>query len=351
MSKKIIQLANFNVAFLIEQNNLDKDIEQSEINMNQSCSEDIERTLAKEEFLPLVEEPMLKYFDTVMAAFTSGYHKGKESQTLFSDIQIIKRSSEYILIGKIIKSTTLVIKSVLDEDNQLKAANQQYPAAPYSAFAIFLKNHRMAFVKNQKGSPTLREFEGLTRHCINKEVHAENKNRSDLAKEKKEEPSLIPQPSVSIEGIPSAINLKDALAKAEKIKKVNLRFFPLNGDVDFGGVFDSLISEIKEGSGSQSGNLSINSPTKKDGVANMIAGTNGTVAPTIYVRYKDKTEGRITNDDILEEKPIEISGDYVDEHNVAYEGEKIAVLHQCTDEHKRIYKEYESKIIPFVRKR
>lgn len=314
MSKKTIQLANFNIVFLEDEK---------------------------------IEEPMLKYFDIVMNALSSDFRKGKETQIFFTDIRVIKQETEYVLIGKIVKKTTLEVKSILDDQNRLQEADNKYPAAPYSAFAIFLRNHRMAFAKNQKGSPTLREMESLTNACLRAYINKDNKLRTNPVKMKNE---AILIPAVSIKGIPGASNLTEILNRVNKIKKVSFRFFPLNGDVDFSAPFGTLISEIRKYSGSKTGNLSLNSPQNKEAVSQLVGSSQGTAEATIFVKYKDGTDGKITNDNILEEKSITVSGDYVNEDEVAKVSGDITSLHQSTEEHNNIYKMYQSNIVPFVKK-
>lgn len=133
MSQKKVNVANFNVVFLEEKD----------------------------------EAPLLKYFDSIVVpAFQSGIKKdNKDAELFFMNVEVVEDSEgEYVLVGYVVKKTVLEVKSDVDEKGNLIEKDEKYPSAPYSTFAIYLKNHRMVYVLNQKGSPNIKSFSGLTKH-------------------------------------------------------------------------------------------------------------------------------------------------------------------------------------------
>ena len=299
MRKAVIQLANFNLVFLTKEYSADR------------TEPDI------------IEEPMLRYFDVVFKAFRTGRWTENETRLLFSDVQVIMQDSEYVLTGRIWKD---------DVHRDLFYDGENDP--PFSIFAIFLRNHRMAFVKDQQNSPSLSDFESLVKYSIRKCMKASSG---------KYHWNAAPKPYLAVEGIPSAERIKAALTNVEKITQIVLRFYPLNGDVDFGGAFSTLRSEAKKYLGNLTGSFVVNSPTNMEGSADIISATKGTVAASIYMRYKDKTEGKITNDDVSEEIPLNIS-DHIDEETFFTVTAEADTLHESTEAHDRIYEEYQGKI-------
>ena len=107
------------------------------------------------------EYPLLDYFDLVlMPALNSGIERQQGNNTfLLMNVEVKKDANdEYVLTGLIVKSTVLERKSMFDENGVLIERDDVYPTAPFSTFIIYLKNHRMILVENQKGSPALDSF-------------------------------------------------------------------------------------------------------------------------------------------------------------------------------------------------
>ena len=115
------------------------------------------------------EYPLLDYFDTIlMPALRSGITRSQENNTyLIMDTEVKEdKNAEFILTGLLVKSTTLEVKSMFDEDGNLVKRNDVYPAAPFSTFIIYLKNHRMILVENQKRESIIRQFSLNSKICF-----------------------------------------------------------------------------------------------------------------------------------------------------------------------------------------
>lgn len=314
MSSKRVQVANFNVVFLEEQE----------------------------------EAPLLKYLDTiVIPALKSDIRKVyKDASYLFTNIDVIKtKEDDYVLVGNIVKKTILEVKSDLDNNNRLIEKDEHYSAAPYSAFVIYLKNHRMIFVQNQKGSPNIKNFSSVIKFVLGEYIRKYNKEV--INKE-----LTLPFPFISIIGIPIRKNIKEALNEVKKINKLTLKFYPLNGDIDFSGMFGGLTNDLRKAANCKRGELVLRSPQSIDGVINIITQSEGTVEPIIEVTYPNKTKGKITEDAISESMEMEFSGDNIQDEilDVIAKGKKLRNIQYVSEGNEKIYDEYKEKIINLVPK-
>ena len=97
----------------------------------------------------------------------------------------------------------------MDNNNRLIEKDEHYSAAPYSAFVIYLKNHRMIFVQNQKGSPNIKNFSSVIKFVLGEYIRKYNKEV--INKE-----LTLPFPFISIIGIPIRKNIKEALNEVKK---------------------------------------------------------------------------------------------------------------------------------------
>lgn len=311
MSIKKVQVANFNVVFLEEKG----------------------------------EAPLLKYFDTIiMPALKSGIKRiDGDTSYRFTDVEIIEdKTCGYILAGKIVKKTIVEIKSDLDPEGNLIEKDDRYPSAPYSAFAIYLKNHRMVYVQNQKGSPTIKSFSAVVKFVLSEYIRKYNSKQENRDKH-------LPFPYISVVGIPMRENINEALKNVEKINKLTLRFYPLNGDQEFGALFDGVISELRKLSGSKNGEIVLKSPKSISGVADLIEQSAGTVKPIVEVTYVDKTKGRISDDTVAERMEMGFIGENIQENTeVAEKGKSIENIFFVSEGNRKIYEEHKNKIIKFL---
>lgn len=248
MSEKTMQFANFNITYL----NVDKN----------GKSENI---------------PMLRYFkEIILPAFKQDYSlktSGNNAVYMFNDVQIENINDEYCIAGNFIKSTVYEVNTQY-ENNQIIPAKSIVPTAPYSRFIIFLKNHRMVLVKNEKLSPDIRSFQRTYRSAVNHFISVHNKNV--------EKHERFPDAIVNIVDIPMMDDIKNTLKDVKKIHNVKLRFFPLNNDMDFTSVYKD-VRNVMGFTVSNSANLTLNSPKSKENVCELLYNDAGLVEPSIDV--------------------------------------------------------------------
>lgn len=297
------------------------------------------------------EEVLLDYFDSIVyPAFAANeIRKAGDSSFLVMDVKVIEDDEgDFILKGKLVKKTILEVKSDIDENGELVKKDDKYPSAPYSMFAIFLRNHRMIYVENQKGSPNLANFSSMSRFLLNKQMRKLNVER------KKRGMSELPAAVLNIIGIPQMGALESVLESVDKIDRLILKFMPLNGDgdVDFSGMFNNMSTELRKEVGAMRGEVSLPSPKNKKGIINVITKAQGTIEPVFKVTYPNKVKGTIKNNTISENMHIDISGENVQEHEleIIKKGKENKSVSFVSESNDKIYNENRGKIIPFVKK-
>ncbi|MCT4583991.1 MAG: hypothetical protein N4A54_03615 [Peptostreptococcaceae bacterium] len=299
------------------------------------------------------EKPMLSYFNNIIyPAFKSNFiNKGKNNEYMFMDINLFEKNKNTIfLTGMLVKKTNIEIKSVLNPNKKVVSTNQNYESAPYSIFIINLKNHRMLLFKNQKGSPNLSNFSSTFKKTIKNYTTIKN----NILKQTGKKP--FPNAIINILGVPILESISNALKQVRKIKKLKLRFHPLNGDLNFNG----LTNEIRKTVDSKTGSIIFNSPKSMEGVVEIIDESKGTVDVTMEVEYKNNAIGKIKNEAISKSVEIELfeNEDYTEEVRINNKLKSILKYSEDIDSfnfenssHNEIYDKYKGKILEFPIKR
>lgn len=254
------------------------------------------------------EEPMLNHFvDFIYPALRDEFERVyKSSRYFFFNVHIEETFNGLALTGLIVNDTEVDVDTIYNKgEKKLVSENKSYQSSPYSLFYIFLVNHRMIYIQNQKESPLLGTFAYTVKDALNKFKKKENKKRKEENKKRKKDDkvNLIPDFELHVMGIPDNESIKSELKKVKKIRKFNIRFFPLNGEDNHaaGDITDKLIAAMREGrklADSNTGSVSLNSPKNKKEVANMIVGFNGTADSTLNTLYYDGSERKIKLENI-----------------------------------------------------
>lgn len=293
------------------------------------------------------EYPMLDYFETIlMPAMNAGYicERG-DNKFLFTDVHVQKDTGDnFVLVGNIVKKTTLEIKSDLDASGNLIEKDESHSSAPYSMFVIYLRNHRMILVENQKGSPNIANFRSLTRYVLDRFIRINNEDDTN---------PKLPVALVNVVGIPRRESIESILKDVQKVNKLTLRFYPLNGDGDIylGDAFEMLSKEARKVLGAKTGSVTYNSPSNIDGILQMIENANATVEPIFFITNKDKSKTRIKEDEITETKHIPVDGDCADnEKSIIESGKSIKSINYKSQENEETYNRNKTKIIQFFKK-
>lgn len=307
-------------------------------------------------------EPMLKHFeDIIYPAFLSGLTRGEKSQKdntseadngpVFSmkNVELKKEpNGEIVLVGNYVKDTMYKVRTNL-KAGELVQSPLDVPTAPYSRFIIFLRNHRMILIKNESNSPDIRSFQATVRNILTKY----RKRKNDKIEKSKENKPKLPYASVNIVDMKLKEDISQVIDKLIEINKVNLRFFPLNGDNDPRPLANAVRQEML-GMGCDTANSSFNSPKNKNGVKNFLEETTSTGLAISTIKAIDN-EGlpvTIKEDNFTSSKRLEFGKD-IDGNddnyliNFAKRNEAMTVTSEENDE---LYNYYFSVLDNYIKK-
>ena len=295
------------------------------------------------------EKPMLDFFDTVIyPVFSSNMKKiSSGNEYFFKNVEILEDDENiFFLSGQFVKKTMLEVKSDINEKGELIETDEKYSSAPYSSFVVNLMNHRMIYVPNQKGSPTIANFRSTLKYVIRDYIKEKNK---DVDEEYK-----IPEALVNVVGIPSRKTMDEILKDVDKINKLTLRFYPLNGDIQLEEAFNMIAVDMRRTVDSKRGEVVFRSPKSIEGVRSLLEEAGGTINPILHVTTKDQNKATLKEDEFAEKCELDINDDLdLDEEGLQII-KKMSTndkFNYTNDSHQDIYKKNRSKIIPFIHRR
>ena len=190
-------------------------------------------------------------------------------------------------------------------DNDGLYRQEQHPkSAPYSVFVIFLKNHRMALIKNQAGSPDIRLFSSTLRDILTKYRKEENKRRKEIGLD------YLPTVIINSNGIKSSESISNMPKNIKRICEVTFTLTPRNNELGgLSGLVDKLEAQLLEQPKSKCVKTIIKYPNSTSAVTKLIEETDGMMKTEIYVDYPDeidesgqaiKRNGKIRGDEITQ---------------------------------------------------
>lgn len=270
---------------------------------------------------------------------------GMVKTTIFlHEIELIEnKKGDAALIGRIVKWTTLEVFSDLDEKGQLIEKDEHYSSAPYSTFIIYLRNHRMLFVPNQKGSPTLVNFRSTIAYILKNYVNNYNSENEEK----------LPYALVNIVGVPSARSMEELLKTVKKINSLTLKFYPLNGDLDFSNMFGMMTTDLRKAVGCKTGKTILNSPKSVEGVVDVLQQAGGTIDPILKITTSENSIIKLHDYQMTEKYEMVFDDQLTLEEKreqIVNKADEIGVLQYTNDNHDEIYKRNEHKIIPFIKR-
>ncbi|WP_433618757.1 hypothetical protein [Paenibacillus cellulositrophicus] len=288
-------------------------------------------------------EPLLSYFETiVLPAFKQGIiYKNTRAgnEFLFEDVELSIKNGVFVLVGLIVKRTHLEIKSRYNDKGELMATNDKVPSDPFSYFIINLQNHRMALVKNQKGSPTVSDFDKSASHVLSRYVSEYNNSISNNE-------NKLPKPILNVVTVPNTGKIEEELEKIEKIESAVLRFYPLNGDISTNELFNEL-REMLDEVDSKTGSTQFNNPQNHRKITEILKDTKGTVRPTLKVIYGNGSKRTLRENDFSESTKIDLDDAAPFHDNMNEISGKVinqSQYNETSEENNSIYQRYFSKL-------
>lgn len=224
--------------------------------------------------------PLLNHFsDILYPALTQGYifKRDDKTQWRLQNVRIDVMNGTYVLVGNFVKDTILEVKSHAVNDDIIPA-DEKYPSSPYSIFILSLKNHRMAFYRNQPGSPYIRSMKTIVNNCVKRYLRKINKGKSYADR--------FPATNINIVPIPSTSTVEEKFEAIKKIKHLSFKLYPLNGDPDISDAF-SILRQSNQRLGSKSLSVQIPSPNNIYEVKKTIKNLDGRAIPKVKAIAKD----------------------------------------------------------------
>lgn len=188
-------------------------------------------------------------------------------------------------------------------DNELVPSPSSVPTAPYSRFIIYLKSHRMILIKNEGHSPNLKSFQAVLRKVVDRYTREANRERDKTGLPQ------LPNALINIVNMPLPDSIDETINEFAKIKSINLRFFPLNNDIDPGPILACVRSAMNSVD-SKTGNLTFNSPKSAKGISDLFQDSiaSGVASATVTGEKSDGTKVKITDNQLGSELQIPSTG-------------------------------------------
>ncbi|MDB1821328.1 hypothetical protein ABG991_08950 [Collinsella aerofaciens] len=249
-------------------------------------------------------DPMLTHFQDILYPAFCNEQKVRTSKNVsyFSDVELKLINSEYVLTGNLIRETYYRVRTIV-VDNELVPSPSSVPTAPYSRFIIYLKSHRMILIKNEGHSPNLKSFQAVLRKVVDRYTREVNRERDKAGLPQ------LPNAVINIVNMPLPDSIDETINEFAKIKSINLRFFPLNNDIDPGPILACVRSAMNSVD-SKTGNLTFNSPKSAKGISDLFQDSiaSGVASATVTGEKSDGTKVKITDNQLGSELQIPSAG-------------------------------------------
>ncbi|WP_155401904.1 hypothetical protein [Chromobacterium violaceum] len=181
---------------------------------------------------------------------------------IFHNVRVINASLgegriDAAIVGRLVKDEDIKIEQKLI-DGSLLEADEVYQRSPSSVFVFFLKDHRLAFVREHAGSPGLQAFKSTIQFFI-KKIHGvflkdkidellKDVARSERVARRAEIKSLIPLPSVNLVPLEDARGIERAISAMDSIRDLIFDVIRTNDEFNPGEFFDD-VRDVKVGLG------------------------------------------------------------------------------------------------------
>jgi len=102
--------------------------------------------------------------EVVIPAFFDDREKTTfKSRVFLHDVSMIEQAdNRHVIAGRIVKDTVLEREKLFDNETKtLKDSARTLRSSPTSFFALVVETHRLIFVPEHRGSPTLKTFQSL----------------------------------------------------------------------------------------------------------------------------------------------------------------------------------------------
>lgn len=206
------------------------------------------------------EQKVLLDFGTeiVIPAFTENLtRKYADTSYFFHQVEIVDLGNdgrdEIAIAGRFVKQTKIARDQVFADGNLVKD-HRELDSAPASFFALLLSNHKLLYVRENSGAPSLATFgstvESFLRVKHKKWVDAEYERRNEGEQKvtKKSILDSVPPPELNILELSSEVSIREFVKKFRTLNSVEVRLVNTNHELDNSPLFGDL-REVKEAVG------------------------------------------------------------------------------------------------------
>ena len=169
-----------------------------------------------------------------------------ETSYLFYKPAFIDIGAEPVIAGRLVKDTVLERQQLL-VDGELEEASGTLPSSPSSLFVLLLGCHRLLFVREHRGSPSMDNFRTtlsrFLKKCHRDFLQAKARVTDPETGDKPVMRKLVekyPYPSVDLTPLGSQDSIQSFLNKFKRIETVTAHLLETNSEVDNDGMFKSL---------------------------------------------------------------------------------------------------------------
>ncbi|WP_145964115.1 hypothetical protein [Chromobacterium phragmitis] len=203
------------------------------------------------------DNTMLDMFDHIIypAFFGEALERTYGSTTfVFHGVKLVNLRDDgdlsgLAIVGRIIRDAHLKAEQRF-ENGALKEVDDTLHSSPSSMFALFLHNHRMAYVQEHAGSPSLKLFRSTLEYFVKKiyrlwlkEQRAlvrRGRPRSQWVELRENFTHLNPMPTIDIVPLVDERNIRDAILEMGSISSLVFEVVRTNDEVPPGSVLDAV---------------------------------------------------------------------------------------------------------------
>jgi hypothetical protein len=253
--------------------------------------------LAEQIVLPAFFDPTLrrKFGDTVYLFLHTGWFT-VPAQDGFGP--------EVCIYGQIVKDTLLSREQIL-AGGELIESHDSIASAPSAFFVFMLSNHKLVYVPETSGAPSLEVFGSTLQNFLRSRhasyIHAEFLRRKDTltATTKLALLEEVPAPTVEVMPLATRESIEQFVSSIEKLTHLEFRLLDTNREFQMRGPYQK-IREDKQALGAKTSKLIYDNPEgmSKDEVTNQIeiSASTGNQAVVVAGVSADGTKVRGNND-------------------------------------------------------
>lgn len=194
------------------------------------------------------DQNLLDYFsEIVLPAFSDPELRRTYSETkyFFEDVELVTVEGRVLLVGRFIKDMVFEREQVYTSDG-LVADHDEMQSSPSCIFVLVLDIHRLIFLKETRGAPTLENFKltlgaflSVKYKAFITEVYEEAKTKGEKVTKKQ---LMIDNAPPTLELIPltSAQSIDSFVRQYEVLSSVTYKFSDRNDEHDNEGFFEAV---------------------------------------------------------------------------------------------------------------